>query len=99
MSDHTPGPWWVHQGNERKWIVSKGDSAGHHYIAEVEEPWSAGHPTRWESNANMLAAAPDLREAAETALAVLERLGCRNEAERLVLARCQAAIAKAKGRE
>ena len=50
-----------------------------------------------EADARLIAAAPDLLEAADMARAVLEVVVPCNEAERLALAMCRAAIAKAKG--
>ena len=81
---HTPGPWTV----APRWKIQ-----GRHYlVAEVDIRHDAA-----DANARLIAAAPDMLTAVDMARAVLEVVVTRNEAERLALAMCRAAIAKAKG--
>jgi len=67
---HTPGPW----RHDWQFIVAP-DSAGIHldiYIAEIAETDEDGRvasPEQQEANARLIAAAPDLLEAAELVIA------------------------------
>ena len=83
MGEHTPGPW---ETGPAAW-----DENGDVMYTLV------GIKKACAPDAQLIAAAPELLEAAETAKAVLKVLGWRNEAEHLVFDRCAAAIAKAKG--
>jgi hypothetical protein len=90
MSQHTPGPWFCENGDNR-WVVW--DDAGMACICDVHtgvEPDPSG--TR---HAHLIAAAPDLLAACELMLTVY---GLAQEAPHAVEV-MQAAIAKAKGKQ
>ena len=86
MSDHTTGPWWYDSHSNVGGLI-QGNS---------EEPGgvaSAHHrenPEEFEANAHLIAAAPELLEAAQD---VIERMGSKSTN----LDRLRAAIAKAEG--
>ena len=88
MSAHTPGPWvlnGVMALDTRLWIVS---IPGEQARIEV-----ADYSTESESNAHLIAAAPDLLEALEALVKVDAEDGADDEYLRVA----RAAIAKARG--
>lgn len=83
---HTPGPWRVESGPYYRAIRVDGE-----VIADVRQIGRSFN----ESNARLLAAAPDLLEALEGLLAVVEQNDLPlSDPERIA---ARAAIAKAKG--
>ena len=68
MSTHTPGPWFSHPTDAGKAIVAPDCS-----ICEMS-PWDDEYQDELEANARLIAAAPDLLEAA-IALQVAAPLG------------------------
>jgi hypothetical protein len=87
---HTPGPW--HTGEGKAATIVYTDIG----FAICDAKVFHGRHGQGESNANarLLAAAPDLLEACETALENLSPLYC---GDHLVITRLRAAIAKATG--
>lgn len=64
MSEHTPGPWTcrkANSGEERWWVEADYKGEGPWYLAEC-----AARPGENEANARLIAAAPELLEAALT---------------------------------
>lgn len=72
MAEHTPGPWEaVDCGNKAEWDVVKPDPAAidcHWYVATCHD---CADGVEAEHNARLIAAAPELLEAAESLLARL----------------------------
>lgn len=77
MSAYTPGPWF-HDGNGNVWrrdpkdlYQNGGTVAGDKPLATIHKGWhhdgAEGYPV--EANARLIAAAPELLEACQTALA------------------------------
>ena len=93
MSKHTPGPW-VRVANSVKSrtadcvvvrLPAQTDRVGDESPEQIE---------RWDADARLIAAAPDLLEALESLLAQVEQYGHKPEC-----GAARAAIAKAKGEE
>jgi hypothetical protein len=62
ISEHTPGPWTVHNFGDDSWeILTETDS-----VAEVQD--NLDNPGRSEADARLIAAAPALAEALERVL-------------------------------
>lgn len=85
---HTPGPWYAESGHEQQngqlyWQVTDGNDA----IMQNQFCWCHGSQ---EANARIIAAAPDLLEALDRAVAEFDS----NTDWRMV---ARAAIAKARG--
>lgn len=111
MGEHTPGPWWSisESGNT---VAIRGGA--HHYpLAKMSSYWDGPGPRReeMESNAVLIAAAPDFMAASERLIAVFDQQRMTN-AERIIVGisdaglktegnsaidALRAAIAKAKG--
>ncbi len=101
---HTPGPWRIEEGTTLVWGHCNSDDLsdrGMGYpIAEARitpiSNWALGRPDAdaGEANARLIAAAPDLMEACDFALTILEALG--NGKGDAAMA-CRAALAKARG--
>ncbi len=73
MSEHTPGPWNIDGGTNKKgnlYIWKKGEYYGGHAIATVHSDIQEGA----EGNAHLIAAAPELLEACKEAKAYILRL-------------------------
>lgn len=64
---HTPGPWYVRavESSTVNWIIELEDGS---VLASVGEGVNEGAPEQAESNARLIAAAPDLLEACEIQL-------------------------------
>lgn len=97
----TPGPWAVEIGHEDCPFINIG---GRYAIAKVYRETILNGPLPAAANANLIAAAPDLLEALETALKFLEISRRRRVAEGLegpgldrAIEMASAAIFKAKG--
>ena len=96
MSKHTPAPWiaddTVH--GPGKGIVHIRSTEP--FPQEICTVWRASlnDPSQFEANARLIAAAPDLLDACDFALSILEALGNgKGDAANA----CRAAIAKAEG--
>lgn len=85
MSEHTPGPWAVRRGNDLEITSNAGN-------VEAVINSRKGSPTA-EANAHLIAAAPDLLSACETALAYCYD----NLAQEMWMKELADAINKAKG--
>lgn len=112
MSEHTDGPWRAQdypqrlKGQEMSALEVRGvssragpdrDRVQDRHIAFVG--WPGGtHRDQMEANARLIAAAPDLLEAAKKAEGVLADMK-RGEGEDHVLSELHAAIAKAEGND
>ena len=102
MSKHTPGPWWLDHGDDVNLFNHVGISAEtHELLAQVVWRLDDDKSTpECEANARLIAAAPDLLEALETAL-----YGWQREFEYLAkrtpewVTKARAAIAKATGEQ
>lgn len=90
---HTPGPWEVSEGRGFRSIKA---SDGGHVIASDQGEFTGN----WEANARLIAAAPDLLEAAKHTLSVLEGTGTKIEGREnfIGIPALRAAIAKAEGK-
>lgn len=105
MSAHTKGPWQkrlieYEQGDQVGWSIEAGDGRGANYIADVHmHSGPARNDARDEANADLVAAAPQMREALQTTLGNLRSL--KNNAFRQLdtldewIATIEAALAKA----
>ena len=95
MNNHTPGPWTLeeHRAHWTSYIVRGGPMQNQ--IAQCFNWQDKGFDVSSEENARLIAAAPDLLEALELALLVIEATGpgVYHDAERQM----RKAIAKAKG--
>lgn len=80
MSAHTPGPWRkrlieYEQGDQVGWSIEAGDGRGANYIADVHmHGGEARDDARDEANADLIAAAPQMREALQATLGNLRAL-------------------------
>ena len=88
MSTHTPGPWRVHECEAGELQVMALDDT---LVIEIPDADADDHV---RSDARLIAAAPDLLEAAQTALTNLTPLYSR---EHIVIRHLRAAIHKATG--
>lgn len=91
MNKHTPGPWTVEPGHYPGMIDIKGPSFGIAVVLVASDLDFNDHSIR-TSDANLIAAAPDLLEALIDVRRALELANFTGE-----LAVVDAAIAKAKG--
>jgi hypothetical protein len=92
MSKHTPGPWEsIRTTAPRGWIVTANDRA--YDLAIVRD---GSGMTENESNARLIAAAPDLLETSRR-LAWIRENGCSHEEYEESIRAHDAAIAKATG--
>jgi hypothetical protein len=97
MNAHTAGPWNLYR-EKWGWCVGPGKAIGKGYIADVHETVNSntGRPTKESvANANLIAAAPDLLEAAKLAEARIANHPewCNTTGHNML----RAAIAKAEG--
>jgi len=122
MSKHTPGPWTVfyYDAGDRPHYDHNGpcpsiqapedqDCAVVHFDGFKQQYWSSanGNQKQIEANARLIAAAPELLEVAQTAIAFIAVWGERYRSDHgltevhpthaALLAKAQAAIAKATG--
>ena len=92
MSEHTPGPWEIREGAEEVYGTAIYEVGAHdlHPLAAVQN----------EADARLIAAAPNLLEALESAHGILQmNLGDTDPHVRSACDLMWAAIAKAKGIE
>ncbi len=91
---HTPGPWHAANANEPKilhaFVISNDDGFG--IIATVNLHRGKDAPSEGESNARLIAAAPDLLAALKAVVAIADRKTVEFDAAR-------AAIAAAEGKQ
>ncbi|MEN6301729.1 MAG: hypothetical protein ABFD96_03350 [Armatimonadia bacterium] len=101
MAEHTPGPWRV--GKNYGAVIADTAPEGHLPDADLEasEIKAYGGYVIGESiakcNRSLIAAAPDLLEAAKYALSVIRSQGMYDLSERRAARRLQEAIARAYG--
>ena len=84
---HTPGPW-------RTVDKTRIEAEGFGLIAALRGESSPHYDTELDANAHLIAAAPDLLEAAEAIESALDGVVCDYEPQIMAL---RAAIAKARG--
>jgi len=90
MSEHIPGPWYVSKHGSDRCSVFKDYGDERELIANAIDTWEEA-----EANAQLIAAAPELLEAAEELQLLLERA---NVAEwNTATIKLRAAIHKARG--
>lgn len=102
MSKHTPGPWEIRRPAHITWNGPTGAFeiyAGDKLICQ--RPWAEGNPQaikEHEANASLIAAAPDLLDACEEAIALIEGWdsGATEADVRRVMGLLNTAIAKAR---
>ena len=101
MSGHTPGPWSYRTQPHDDWGVVR---AGRYIICQARDPrvdhldlneYRRTKVDPFEANARLIAAAPDLLEALESAVGAMEVLG--HPPDYGALRKAKAAIAKARG--
>ena len=91
----TPGPWRKMQGKYTDtYVIVAGD-----YANEGQPDMWAEVVTPNEMDASLIAAAPDLYEACEEALRVLEVRGTKLAAERMAVRMLERALRKARGED
>ena len=99
MSKHTPGPW-----KAKKWVgTDLYDDPDRPFVEVGNVHWS---PKNWKpaaaikqtANARLIAAAPELLEALEATVSLLEKLGHFSD-NSLTVAVARAVIAKARGED
>lgn len=66
---HTPGPWDSFKAHDGKFLIHRRDSGYKSLIGFTASSDSLGHGGSEEANARLIAAAPELLEALETAVA------------------------------
>lgn len=94
---HTPGPWKIHPYTvDEKFNQVKDIGPTGWAVANVIGPFERKWDDTAESNASLIAAAPDLLQTLVAILAMCTGTG--NEADRIIAAACRAAIAKAEGK-
>ena len=94
MSKHTEGPWFVPTPLYRTYYVEARIDGG--MLQEVASCGPTADPTQQAANARLIAAAPDLLEALEASLALID-LAIPFEGD--VTRKARAALAKAKGEQ
>ena len=102
MSAHTPGPWRVIGGGLH---IASDNAPGHVIVCRTGRLGMVGDEpkqtlARWEADAHLIAAAPDLLEALEAYhfhFGILEENEFINAEARRCASLARAAIAKAKG--
>ena len=91
MSGHTPGPWVVRGADTYRWQIEHGEVKTATVVARITTPRKGGAEAS-DANAHLIAAAPDMLEAAE---ALIHRVAIPHDCpERIALV---AAIKKARG--
>lgn len=103
VTKHTPGPWRIEEGTTLVWGHCDADDLSNrgmgYPIAEARitpiSLWAKGPDAdAGEANARLIAAAPDLMDACDFALCILEGMGNgKGDAANA----CRAALAKARG--
>jgi hypothetical protein len=94
MNKHTPGPWYyTNEGLNAMGIVEK-DGTNIMHMHTLQNSTASRH---MEANVRLIAAAPELLEAAEYVSKLLEYFVVKSEHCELTIDRLHAAIAKAKG--
>ena len=93
MNKHTPGPWVVDDLVDGHDIHAP--EAGCH-VATASDPEMVWGAIGREADARLIAAAPELLEALEATVSLLEKLGHVSD-NSLTVGAARAAIAKAKG--
>lgn len=91
--NHTPGPW--HLGGRNNAIVYAQDG----YAVANAETYHGEHGGAFESNARLIAAAPELLEALRDALAALLYPVTHESSRAAIATKAYATIAKVEGRE
>jgi hypothetical protein len=94
MSKHTPGPWVADDGYSATHLRIRSEDWG--TIADVNDPYNAMPDGELEANARLIAAAPELLEAAKWMVGRLHRTGL--DVAKGPRAALEVAIAKAEGR-
>lgn len=102
MSNHTPGPWEVHDGGSDTPTICKvnPDANGGRGGCNILAFWggSSIHEHEREQTMNLIAAAPDLLEACEKALDKFKEAHDRGDLSTFEeMEACRKAIAKTKG--
>ncbi len=98
---HTPGPWICHSGavwKDGPNVYPKGQEMGIPIARMDREPGNGTQPVERDSNARLIAAAPELLEALAELIDQLEGIGIPDfhGAEGLDLRQARTAITKAK---
>jgi hypothetical protein len=98
MNKHTPGPWELEAGRTLR------TRSGTFYLTYGTEPktgkWSFDSPTELDANARLIAAAPDMLEALEDVLLMLQDMPTERYAtgaDKPMRERVHAIIRKARG--
>ena len=84
-AQYTPGPWGVHHGENYSRVLMKPDSITDDYIAEVFSDMTGTEydddDNNRAANANLMRAAPELLEALEAMIAMVNKtfIGTSNE--------------------
>jgi hypothetical protein len=65
---HTPGPWVYRIAGPNHWIHAEADDRCIAFIGGKDNPFTVHHGTPHASNAQLIAAAPDLLEACKAAV-------------------------------
>ncbi len=94
MSEHTPGPWEAKPGIAPQWIVEAKDT----FICQTIDWYERHQEGNDESNAHLIAAAPDLLEACKHLVQMFSGRQDESTVEIKILTEGTAAIAKAKPR-
>lgn len=101
MSGHTPGPWYADPSKRVTGFAVTHDGEPNPLAIALRKPknsYSKGIPdTKALANARLIAAAPELLEALESAQMALMGYTHQNEITLAALEKIRAAIAKARG--
>ena len=74
MNKHTEGPWHITGTYCERWVVdSKSPPTGkQNIIAMLQDHWAGNKPDAMDANARLIAAAPQMLEALESAVRFIE---------------------------
>lgn len=92
-AQHTPGPWAYENGV----IIQKDGGDFGYQIATIDHEFSDFPKAVIDANGHLIAAAPDLLEALQNAVGVLQAFATTSQTAALIERECRAAVAKATG--
>ena len=105
MSAHTPGPWWARKNSAGDWDVQtlrdsypdmpEGSDTGAYIASVYNDTTDSRTRGKNEANARLIAAAPELLDAANAALDAMTDERADDEYKKMAVSLLRAAITKA----